>query len=392
MGERSSIEIDPARRTRYTGTDERVRANVPVGGSAPLRHMRAFTPNDPALPMNYPGFVFRTLCQDGWDSEALLANTDLTVAAFADPHYRSGFQPLRRFFLNALQLTDDPHLGLTLGLKFEPMYIGVPAYAAMNAATFRDALALLDRFFSLTFPAIDFSFLPERDDTRADEVAIALRPKFPFLDIEYFAATSALVACDGLFRAILRADRVTLRAETNVAEPEGWAQASTRIRFPLGFNAQENRLYVSDGLLSQPLPGSDPINHARLTGICEKLASEAIFEPPLVAEVLALLEARDTVDVSVEDVARTLGYSERALRRQLARLGTSYREVLDGFRSRRGRELLASTALPIKAIAHELGFDSPSNFARSFKRWTGTTPKAFRERMLGTGDHVAESE
>ncbi|NJK33418.1 MAG: AraC family transcriptional regulator [Deltaproteobacteria bacterium] len=34
--------------------------------------------------------------------------------------------------------------------------------------------------------------------------------------------------------------------------------------------------------------------------------------------------------------------------------------------------------MPIKTIAHTLGFDTPSNFTRSFKHWTGTSPSAFR--------------
>lgn len=37
--------------------------------------------------------------------------------------------------------------------------------------------------------------------------------------------------------------------------------------------------------------------------------------------------------------------------------------------------------MPVKGVAATLGFESPSNFARSFKRWTGLTPNAFRERV-----------
>ncbi|MEL6103026.1 MAG: helix-turn-helix transcriptional regulator [Pseudomonadota bacterium] len=62
------------------------------------------------------------------------------------------------------------------------------------------------------------------------------------------------------------------------------------------------------------------------------------------------------------------------------RSGTSYRQLVDQVREARARALLSGGTQPIKAIAGALGFESSSNFARSFKRWTGLTPKAFRDQ------------
>jgi AraC family transcriptional regulator, regulatory protein of adaptative response / methylphosphotriester-DNA alkyltransferase methyltransferase len=41
------------------------------------------------------------------------------------------------------------------------------------------------------------------------------------------------------------------------------------------------------------------------------------------------------------------------------------------------KELILATKKPISHIAHHLTFD-PSNFSKFFKRYTGTTPKQFR--------------
>jgi AraC-like DNA-binding protein len=45
--------------------------------------------------------------------------------------------------------------------------------------------------------------------------------------------------------------------------------------------------------------------------------------------------------------------------------------------------LLSSTDLGVEAVAAELGFGSASHFSRFFRRWTETSPKAWREQARG---------
>ncbi len=344
----------------------------------------------PTCPMNYPGFVFRTLCEDGYKTEALLAGTGLTAEQFADPCFRIEFSALRRFLLNAMEHTGDPHLGPRLAWRFEPNYIGLPAYAAMNATRFKDALEVLNRFFCLTFSWIEFSFSENNASLETGEVAIRLRPLHPLEDLDYFVSGSALIVCNNLLKGLLRVERFASRAEVTISEPEGWAKVSGEIgRVPVRFEARETRLMFPAELLNRALPGADPISHQRLLTLCEKFAVDGGYEASPAIEVLTFLEAEQNLGASLSRAAEALGYSERSLRRQLDRAGTSYRKLMDQVRESRAREMLANTARPIQAIAYELGYDTPSNFARSFKRWTGVTPKAFRDarKTSGTNGH-----
>ncbi|MEH7829169.1 AraC family transcriptional regulator [Gemmobacter denitrificans] len=349
-------------------------------------YRKSFTPEDPALPMNYPGFVFRTLCQDGYPADALLAETGLDEPRLSDPHFRCGFQPLRRLFLNAIEQTGDPNLGIGMALQFQPTYIGLPAYTAMNAGRFEEGLDVLTRFFFLNFPAFEVRLVDHHSGLQAGEAAIRLRSKFPFEDIEYFGFSSALIAINGLLNTMLRTDQVATRAEMSVKTPDGWRAQDARISFPIRFGAVENQIIFPAALLDQPLPGADTINHARFLKLCEQFAEEMAFETTPVSRLIAVLEGATSLTVSLADIAAELGYSERGLRRQLDRSGTSYRLLLDQVRERRARSLLSSTTQPIKAIAGTLGFESSSNFARSFKRWTGLTPVDFRDQARAQAD------
>ena len=344
-----------------------------------------FTRDDPALPMHYPGFVYRTLSAEGYHAADLLKGTDLTDEALKDPNHRFSFSSLRRLTRNALDLTGDTHLGINLGERFEATYVGLPAYAAMNAANFKDALNTLSRFFSMTFPTIEFSLRldppgePAGGVNDENEVEVQLRPKFPLDDIGYFISGFGLVACDGLFRTILRQTRVTVRGHMMVSEPVGWATVSARIGFPISFGASKISLFLPTECLAMPLPGADPINHARLLALCEQSIASGSADATPVSLVIAYLEDAQNISSSLSETAAALGFSERGLRRKLEQSGATFRSVVDQVRYSRARDLLTSTTKPLSVIAFELGYDSPSNFARSFKRWSGLTPKAFRE-------------
>ncbi|MEO1309614.1 MAG: AraC family transcriptional regulator ligand-binding domain-containing protein [Pseudomonadota bacterium] len=341
---------------------------------------RVFTTTTPALPMNYPGFVFRTLQADGYDAVRLFANTDLSTERIADPYFRTEYATLQRFYLNAIELTGDPHLGPRLARRFQPNYVGLPAYAAMNAARFEDALATLGRFFSLTFPAIEFTYAEGDEYAAEHEASIRLRAKLPIERIAYFAWGSALISCDEILRAVLRRSSVATRAETTIEEPEGWSRVAPEItRVPVRFDAADNRIFFPAKLLRERLPGADPINHKRFVALCEKFAVDVGYETTPLNQVLSFIEADGNIGAPFAKAAAALGYSERGLRRSLESAGTSYRLLTDQVRENRARTMLANTSRPINEIAHALGFETPSNFSRSFKRWTGVTPGAFRE-------------
>lgn len=339
-----------------------------------------FNMNTPALPMNYPGFVFRTLCEDGYDADALLLDTDLKPELFADPYFRTDFLTLRRFILNAQDQTGDPHLGARLALRFDVKYIGFPAYAAMNAPRLIDGLEVLSRFVHLTFPAISLSIGDTQSGQTSVENEVRLTTKFPLDGISYFFNSSALIVLNRLMLEMLQIPIAATRAETTISEPEGWADIASEVsRVPIRFDAAETRLIFPSHLLHKPLPCSDPINHAKLVVLCEKFSADAGHIATPVSKVLAFLENGANVAAPLSAAATELGYSERGLRRQLERAGSTYRALVDQVRERRARDMLLNGSQSIQSIAHQLGYESPSNFARSFKRWTGKTPKAFRE-------------
>lgn len=343
---------------------------------------KPFTAEDPACPTNYPAFVYRQLSERGYSSEALLKHTGLTEEGLQDPNTRVVFSTLRRFILNVIETTGDPHIGARLALRFEANYIGPPAYAAINAPRLIDGLEVLGRFIHMTFPAIEFTFPVSGSGPVSGDAEICIRAKFPFDDIGYFVTASALLGLNNLLMGMLRVPRVASRCDVAMAEPDGWAEISDEIsRVPVSFDASKTRLIFPAELLYRALPGADPINHKRIVALCEHFLAQSGAVTTPVCEVIAFLEGEINISASLPEAAATLGYSERGLRRQLERSGTSYRRLVEQQQERRARDLLTNTSLSIQVIAYQLGYETPSNFARGFKRWTGKSPKAYRDEL-----------
>lgn len=96
-------------------------------------------------------------------------------------------------------------------------------------------------------------------------------------------------------------------------------------------------------------------------------------------QVRAALE-KQLFSPSIEAVAAILHTSVRSLSRHLHDEGTSFQAIKDELRRDVAIARLTKTGMPIALIGAELGFDDPTTFHRAFRKWTGSTPRAYRLR------------
>jgi AraC-like DNA-binding protein len=92
----------------------------------------------------------------------------------------------------------------------------------------------------------------------------------------------------------------------------------------------------------------------------------------------ALLELLPSGRSRMADVSRELGIGGRTLQRRLASEGTSWVEVLNQTRERLAFHYFGSTDLSATEVGFLLGFNDPNSLYRAFRRWTDTTPEAWR--------------
>src|SRR5690606_706300 len=87
--------------------------------------------------------------------------------------------------------------------------------------------------------------------------------------------------------------------------------------------------------------------------------------------------------MTVEQIAYRCGFSERHLMRGFkASTGLTLHQYSNEVRMRRAMSALQNENTPLKVLADELGFSSPSAFSVAFRQNVGCTPSEFRHRML----------
>jgi AraC-like DNA-binding protein len=90
---------------------------------------------------------------------------------------------------------------------------------------------------------------------------------------------------------------------------------------------------------------------------------------------------------SFASVASMLYMSESSLRRRLQGEETSYQAIKDEVRCEVAIDKLLHEDTRVADLAQYLGFTEASSFVRSFKGWTGHTPKSYKDKMQSLASH-----
>ena len=274
---------------------------------------------------------------------------------------------------NALELSKNNQLGLGIGSQISIASQGIFGYALMTSATTGDALKLLVRYNRGIMPSIGIELQQHEGElelwVRAAHLPQALQ-RF------YTEVLFAAVVNNG---SILLGRQVAdLNVRFGYSPPPDISQYQSIFGDEVGFNTVRSAMFFNNDNLDSPISTSNPIARDIFRRECDRLISRD-SEGGMVSERVQqiLLQAGSEFPTGAK-VAGKLHMSESTLQRHLAKEGNRYQQLLDQVRYRLALEYLNGTNLPVAEIASLLGFSDATNFRRSFKRWSQTTPSAIR--------------
>ncbi len=159
---------------------------------------------------------------------------------------------------------------------------------------------------------------------------------------------------------------------------------------PIVFDAPSMALVYPEAILERSMLASNASLHevarahadSQLVRLREDAHGDSV---DLAARVRAAAEERlESGDATLDRIASAVGTSARTLQRRLRESGTSLRAVLDDARRAIAMRELARETRTVTDVAFLLGFSETSAFDRAFRRWTGTTPAAYRKNPRQT--------
>lgn len=194
-------------------------------------------------------------------------------------------------------------------------------------------------------------------------------------------ASGAAAVMFNLCRSFASPTGRPLRIELDIARPRDTVLFEDTFGCPVRFDAPAAAICFPAWLLRAERPR--PQTSRMMT--VEDLA-RARLEPASRGDLIGVISTQIWTQVlagtvSLDGAAHALDLSKRTLQRALQDHGTSFRDLGNTIRARRATELLRGTRASITEIAVELGYSTPANFARAFRKATGLAPEEFRRSL-----------
>ncbi|PRY19775.1 helix-turn-helix protein [Aliiruegeria haliotis] len=281
------------------------------------------------------------------------------------------------FFREAAAETGDDLLGFHFGQSREAGEAGKLGYVGLASATVHEALKNVQKYSVLYTESAAM-----RTDRLRQDGLLFWRLNAPasvdMRQFQEFIGTNFIATLRQITGMNIRPAHVAF------SHPRS-AKLGEFERFfggPVSFGEAESFIRFNPGQINLPIRTSDE----RLLAILQDQADrdlESLQTVPkqksLVLEVERLAAVRLRSDQAKLDIiAAELGMSGRTLSRRLGEDGTTFNEIVDNLRLTLALSLLRDSGLSLPEIAYRLGYSEVSGFNHAFKRWTGKTPKHFR--------------
>jgi AraC-like DNA-binding protein len=278
----------------------------------------------------------------------------------------------------ALVEAGDPAPGLSFAVWAAPAAIGGPLAPLLSNSP--DLGALLDQLcrFHPLFGRDRMSLNVGRSEAELELRSPDGAPAHP----------DTVDACFALICRVLDTLTAAHRAPSRVRLRRNRSAQDFRYRELFGnlqFGADADRCSFTGHTLATPIVGADPMVLRLVQPYAERqLAEQGQGWSARVGRALAeRLDATPHPDhplPSLADIARSLAVSSRSLQQYLRAESTSYSVLLDTLQRDRALAMLAADDQLLTTTARRAGFSTSAAFARAVRRWTGSSPSAYRDR------------
>ena len=271
-------------------------------------------------------------------------------------------------------------LGLHLAEKLRMEDLGVLGYATVHAGTLEQFLLTYSRYFAVYAQGVNLGL--EVDGNRA---RFSYQLSDPAILERRQDAEMAIAFVHNVIKKELCDDWRLLEVQFEHSKPTDTSEHRRIFDATLRFGKPANALVFHQKYLTRGLMEAD----LRLYPVLQSHLDEALVERSddndLVARVSGIVAKSLSGAVPrLSSVAEQLGLPTWTLQRRLRDEGLVYSQLVADVRRDVAITYLKKSSLSLSEIAFLLGYSEISAFSRAFRRWSGTSPQAFRVSNPGT--------
>lgn len=309
----------------------------------------------------------------GIDIDQLLRDADVDPNLLGNPKLRLTPKQFGTLARLTWQRGDDEFMGC----GERPARYGtfsLFAREATRAESLHDVYRHLRRFYRLVNESISIEL-----DTKEQHAVLSMTLAKPDLDSDHILRDFLMLLWHR-FPSWLIGRRIPLQqVQMTGARPPHADEYRLLFPSPVSYGATANRLIFDLETLDAPIiQNLDTLREHLKTAPLQWFTRQE-HVPVYTRRVRDLLARQESHDLDMEEVAAQLNMTIRTLRRKLVDEGTRFQNIKDELRRDNAVHLLNQSSLSVQAIAIRLGFSETAAFTRSFKKWTGQTPRDFRQ-------------
>ncbi|WP_052367571.1 AraC family transcriptional regulator [Algiphilus aromaticivorans] len=331
-----------------------------------------------AVPNSYVLLLYDYLAEQGLDATVLLGAPP--PASHAESPTRFPVTRWKALLETAAARLGDPLLGLHLGERVTPAHFGLMGYVLLACENLAAALQRLREFERLFYDVSPLRVHAEDEQLILQWGTEAGRPGA----LADEAAVTALVT---LARDITAAPTMApISIDFVNPAPADRSPHEAILGCPVAFDSTSTRVRIPVQWLAMPLRHPDP----QLLALLRAQAAEQLRRLPPRGEFGAAIrtlipELLQQGRADAPTVAGRLHLSLRSLHRHLAAEGQSFRALRDECLYQLACDHLADQRLQLGEIAQLLSYSEQSAFTRAFRRWSGQSPRRFRQALQTRG-------
>ncbi|MGW6058204.1 AraC family transcriptional regulator [Streptomyces sp. NPDC055189] len=320
----------------------------------------------------------------GIDTVPLLRTAQIPPLLLGDDRARITEVQFARLFRGLYRATGDEFLGLGSAAS-RPGTFAMMCHASIGCRDLGAAMERAATFYGLFPGGPDFT-LEHRGSGGSSNSGSAVFAVRNDLEHDYFLAECLVIIWHRLCSWLI-GRRIPLHwAEFGHPPPPHKDEYGVLFGCTVRFGAPRTGAGFDERWLAAPLIRDEAALEGMLNRAPFDLLSRREYGTTVAEQVRrALTRALRTSPrlPSLGEIAARLAVSPATLRRRLALESTSYQQLKDAVRRDAAIAGLAEGSEPIAELAARLGFSEDTAFHRAFRRWTGTTPGAYRYENRG---------
>lgn len=288
--------------------------------------------------------------------------------------------PIETYLLiqdEAAGYVNDPYFGLHMGEFAEVGSWSILGYLMMNCKTLGEAMEKSGRYSRIIGNLIE-----AQAEMRLNKIHVQFftPPHAPKMSRHCFEAT--LSSTVRMIRNLTGVHLSPLEATFIYPKPQSISEYERVFSCPVRFGQIENSLTFDWGVITTPIlmPSPGLLEHFERYAQ-EFLAQLERKDEHTRAVTRIILSKLDDEDLTIEKVAREMMVSVRTLQKRLEEEGVLFSDLLKDIRQRLAQKYLREN-YTVEQITYLLGFSEPSVFRKAFKKWSGITPREYRESIF----------